>query len=69
MKTTVKKRPTQKKLRTDAALAYQRALSPGERECLGCGKMFASAHSGNRLCAYCKSRVKTDNPLPRAGVF
>ena len=26
---------------------------PGGRKCLGCGRIFASAHGGNRLCYRC----------------
>jgi hypothetical protein len=29
---------------------------PGDRACLGCGRLFASKWCGNRLCASCGDR-------------
>jgi hypothetical protein len=47
-----------------AALRLMRAIEraalpprkqPRDRRCLRCGKEFASAHCGNRLCLECKA--------------
>lgn len=36
------------------------ASSPAKRKCLRCGKLFHSAHAGNRLCVSCAAANRSD---------
>lgn len=50
----------------DTALVPQRQRRPSEaapRTCLGCRKVFASKHKGNRLCEGCRDANRAVSPF------
>jgi tRNA(Ile2) C34 agmatinyltransferase TiaS len=51
------------------SVAYLRSITPAQRKCLGCGKMFKSTGSGNRRCPRCQGRMKSGNSLPQGSAF
>lgn len=59
-------KPTPAKSVQPAALAALAAPAhphkPGGRKCLHCGRAFASAHAGNRICPRCRYRRDATSP-------